>query len=481
MAQYVDGMRAPLVIHNSQEAYRYDDEFTVTLEDWYHDESPVLLERYKSRYNPSGAEPSPQAVLINQMITPSFSVGPNTTYRVRIINMSALTMFYFLIDGHEMDVIEVDGVDVEKYRAEKGIPVSAAQRYSVLITTRNSTSQNFLMRAYADPGMIDQMDPLLEPLMNSTATIVYNQSVPLSATDPVPLIWDADGMFPMDLEDTVYRPLEVIPSNGPVKDENRIVLNVNFDLMTDGVGLLYDSWRNVGVLPSLTCLFFCRVSWLCAHFPAAAQPRDPKVPTLLTALTMGEDAANPVVYGRHTNAFVINHGEEIELVVNNWDEGTHPFHLHGHVFQVLGVGEGGYDWRANPVQEQPNPARRDTIMIPAGGHAVMRFTANNPGALFHCHIEWHMENGLVATFIEAPLEAQKQMTLPQQALDHCTAQGIFPGMNAAKAQGLDMSNDHDGPQPLPGVFDGRGIIAFAFSAITAAMGISVTSWYGCNS
>lgn len=66
--QYVDGLRAPIVIHhrdaagNSLEAHKanYDDEMTVVLGDWYHDEHSVNNAKFLSRWNPSGAEPVPR-------------------------------------------------------------------------------------------------------------------------------------------------------------------------------------------------------------------------------------------------------------------------------------------------------------------------------------------------------------------------------------------------------------------------------------
>jgi len=35
---------------------------------------------------------------------------PGKTYRLRIVNTSGLAAFFFWIDGHEMRIIEVDGV-----------------------------------------------------------------------------------------------------------------------------------------------------------------------------------------------------------------------------------------------------------------------------------------------------------------------------------------------------------------------------------
>ncbi len=57
--QYVDGLRAPLVIHPKKEVYEYDEDFTVVLGDWYHTEHDVLLKQFISTSNPTGIEPVP--------------------------------------------------------------------------------------------------------------------------------------------------------------------------------------------------------------------------------------------------------------------------------------------------------------------------------------------------------------------------------------------------------------------------------------
>lgn len=53
-------------------------------------------------------------------------------------------------------------------------------------------------------------------------------------------------------------------------------------------------------------------------------------PSMLTALTMGNDSFNPAVYGAMTNAFTYPHMAVVQLTVFNWDAGFHPFHLHGY-------------------------------------------------------------------------------------------------------------------------------------------------------
>lgn len=70
---------------------------------------------------------------------------------------------------------------------------------------------------------------------------------------------------------------------------------------------------------------------------------------------------------------------------------NHPFHLHGHVFQVVARSEeDAGNYAVDTAESVPSvPMRRDTVLIRANGHAVLRFRSDNPGVwLFHCHIEW---------------------------------------------------------------------------------------------
>lgn len=184
--------------------------------------------------------------------------------------------------------------------------------------------------------------------------------------------------------------------------------------------------------------------------------REPKVPSLYTALTAGELATNPKVYGDYTNSFVLEKDEIVQIVINNLDDGRHPFHLHGHQFQVIHrSSEDGGEF-IESAQMQPAfpsaPMRRDTVVVEGNGNAVLRFKADNPGVwLFHCHIEWHIVSGLLATFVEAPLELQKTLELPASHLANCKAAGLpFEGNAAGNRDDfLDLTGQNAPPRPLP--------------------------------
>jgi FtsP/CotA-like multicopper oxidase with cupredoxin domain len=100
------------------------------------------------------------------------------------------------------------------------------------------------------------------------------------------------------------------------------------------------------------------------------------------------------------NPEVLRRGEYVRLVIENPTMMSHPFHMHGHSFFILGVGD---DPTALNLE---NPMLKDTLSVPAKscddgapGYAVVQFKADNPGKWFcHCHIEWHLAVGMGKVF-----------------------------------------------------------------------------------
>jgi len=146
-------LSGPVYVHDPDSPYlgQYAKEYTLSLSDWYHDQMQDLFSSFISIYNPTGAEPVPDSALMNDGQNGTFAVEPNTTYMFHIVNMGAFAGQYLWFEGHTMQIVEVDGVWTEPQDAEM-IYITAAQRYSVLVTTKNQTSQNF-----AIVGSMDQV------------------------------------------------------------------------------------------------------------------------------------------------------------------------------------------------------------------------------------------------------------------------------------------------------------------------------------
>lgn len=110
-----------------------------------------------------------------------------------------------------------------------------------------------------------------------------------------------------------------------------------------------------------------------------------------------------------THLLRVKLNQVVELIVFHegrfFVETGHNVHLHGHSFRLLGVGKVGpsvsrsqledMDARGELRRNLIKPPFRDTITIPDGGYAVIRFTASNPGFwFFHCHTDSHLQQGM---------------------------------------------------------------------------------------
>ena len=155
---------------------QYDEEIVLTLSDWYHDQMPGLLKGFISYANPTGAEPVPDSALMNDTQDLSINVESGKTYMFRIINTGAFAGQYLWFEGHTMQVVEVDGVYTEPTEAEM-LYITAAQRYSVFVTTKNTTSSNFPILASMDLDLFDTVPETLNP--NVTGWLVYDEKASL--------------------------------------------------------------------------------------------------------------------------------------------------------------------------------------------------------------------------------------------------------------------------------------------------------------
>ncbi|EAW12290.1 multicopper oxidase [Aspergillus clavatus NRRL 1] len=389
-SQYPDGLRGPLIIHDDASPFhdQYDEELTLTISDWYHDPMADLLPGYMKKGSRMAREPFPNANLLNDSQHVRIDVQPGKTYLIHLINMGAFMGQYFWIEGHEMTIVEVDGVYTRPTVAEN-VYLATGQRYAVLLTTKEGRDANYPMVASMDPLSILGHGKTMRSV---TGWLVYDSNSPMPPPERVDWYEAIDDMSLVPYDSA---PLLLEPSH-------QITLDMNMHRLQDGV-----------------------MHWLLNDISYAA----PKRPTLYTAMTSGEAALEDVsTYERSTNPFILDEGAVVEIIVNNKHMGRHPFHLHGHSFQAVYRSN---HWAGSFAESNVTeadflavPLRRDTLTVNPGGSMVIRFRADNPGVwIFHCHMEWHAHSGLIATMIEAPLALQS-LGIPTDHIDACAAGGI---------------------------------------------------------
>ncbi|SCU91041.1 LANO_0D10594g1_1 [Lachancea nothofagi CBS 11611] len=459
-AQYTDGMRTALIVHDEDEPFEYDQEMVIQLSDHYHKPYYEVVDEFLSRYNPTGAEPIPQNILFNNTVNASISFDPDTVYLLRFINVGNFVAQYVYMEDHDFTIVEVDGTYVRPNTTSL-LYLAPGQRTSVLVHSKSQSDKNYALMQIMDETMLDAVPDDL--VLNRTNQVLYNKSAPEAGEFFINSFEDATNDFYL----TPLSGTELLPDY-----DYRITLDVKMENLGDGVNYA----------------FFNNITYVA-----------PKVPSLITAVTAPKHLVkNPSIYGDNVNAFVLEYGEIVEVVLNNYDDGRHPFHLHGHSFQIVqkspsfaespeGNGEPGSPTPYNesaPLMKFPDiPMHRDTVILEGNGHTVLRFVADNPGVwLFHCHVDWHLEQGLAALFIEAPLLLQEKEDFTENYLQVCSSANIAVSGNAAGHEDdwLNLEGLPRQPKPLPESFTWKGYVAFAVSTVVGLWGLLTIVQYGIS-
>ncbi|XVE76480.1 hypothetical protein DITRI_Ditri12bG0176600 [Diplodiscus trichospermus] len=330
-------------------------------------------------------------------------VEQGKTYLLRIINAALDNQLFYKIANHKMKVVAVDAGYTEPYVTDV-VFVAPGQTVDVLLAADQPVGSYYMAaRAYASAAGV---------LFDNTTTrgvIIYGGA---PATPPLMPTLPAFNDTP-----TAYKFYSNITglAGGPHCDP--VPLNVDHKMfVTIGLGLEV-----------------CQANTSCQGPKLAASMNNnsfvfPTSLSMLQAFFFNVDGvyttdfpAKPPIEFDYTNASINNNlpmlfppkgtkvtklkfNSTVELIFQNTailGVENHPMHLHGFNFYVLAQGFGNY----NPATDRKklnliNPQMRNTIGVPVGGWAVIRFRANNPGVwLLHCHLDAHLPVGLATAFV----------------------------------------------------------------------------------
>jgi len=325
------------------------------------------------------------------------NVRPGERVRLRIINAGALYAMKFSIDGHRMKVIATDGADVEPVEVD-ALAISAGERFDVIIEAnqpvdsywiRSETTEEFSHAGYGIfkyAGSTNNTDP------TSTANL---DPVILNCVDLGPL---SSKCLPITVlrrhhsQAPLYAPNEVRPAPH------------SFEI----------AWRGMaGLSPG----HFMRLLDLRKGPNEFKNQFDGDYVQFAVPYTPPMFFGNDVLH-KNTLTLRVEHEEYVELILQQVDRAAHPFHLHGHKFEVMSIGYPDFDrecsvmWCQEPwyrpethghtLADPTTTLLKDTVFIPAGGWAVIRFRADNPGWwLMHCHMHIHLHDGMALVIDEA--------------------------------------------------------------------------------
>ncbi|KDP35652.1 hypothetical protein JCGZ_09090 [Jatropha curcas] len=352
-------------------------------------------------------------------------VKPGKTYLLRIINAALNDELFFSIANHSLTTVEADASYVKPFDTDI-IQITPGQTTNVLLKTKpNFPNATFLMAArpyFTGGGTFDNstVAAILEYKHPLNKTISKNLPLfkptlpPINATGFVANFTKkfrslANSKFPANVPQTVDRKFyftvglgtHPCPANttcqGPTNTTKfaASVNNVSFVLPSTALLQSYFFGMSNGVL-------------------TADFPQNPPVPFNYTGTP-----PNNTNVSNGTRTLVLRFNTSVELVMQDTSilgAESHPFHLHGFNFFVVGQGFGNYDPNKDPASfNLVDPVERNTVGVPAGGWIAIRFLADNPGVWFmHCHLEVHTSWGLRMAWIvlDGPQPNQKLQPPP---------------------------------------------------------------------
>ncbi|PNY02705.1 laccase-17-like protein [Trifolium pratense] len=249
-------------------------------------------------------------------------VEPGKTYLLRIINAALNDEMFFSIANHTLHVVEADAVYVKPFRTNI-VLITPGQTTNVLLKTKSKTpNAKFVIasRPYATgPASFD----------NTTAIGISQCSKNQACQGP---------------------------------NNTRVAAAIN----------------NVSFVMPNTAL-------LQAHFFNKSKgifttdfPTNPPHKFNYT----GTSPKNIMVTSG-TKVVVLPYNAKVELVLQDTNiigAESHPLHLHGFNFFIVGQGNGNFDPKNDPSKfNLVDPVERNTAGVPSGGWVALRFLADNPG------------------------------------------------------------------------------------------------------
>ncbi|KAH7100123.1 laccase [Auriculariales sp. MPI-PUGE-AT-0066] len=373
-AQYGDGVFGAIQI-NGPASEEYDiDLGPITISDWFAFETAYQKAYHAERTGP----PVPDNFLVNGTnVNPSdttqgerfkLTFTPGKKHRLRIINSSVDTFFRFAVDGHTMTVIQTDFNPIKSFQAQT-IGIAIGQRYDVIIEADQDASASYWIRTWAQSTCNRNTN---DGSGTANAYITYDGgSTDLPSSDPFEFTDncnDETNLVP-------YVPITV-DSSGWSANETELDVSAPFGVVQGDETVF--RWTIGGAVPMAVNL----------SYPTVAQ------------LSNGDSLSQSL------NSFYIDGSGEITAywLLQNLGPIAHPIHLHLHDFNIIAQGSGTFNVSSTTLNWD-NPPRRDVAQLPAGGYLLIAFKADNPGVgIMHCHIAWHVSEGLSLELIERASE-----------------------------------------------------------------------------
>jgi FtsP/CotA-like multicopper oxidase with cupredoxin domain len=432
--QKIDGIHGSLIVRQppsrDPNSHLYDFDLTthvMFLADWFHEDS---LERFPGRLAVNTGQ-DPESILINgkgQFRDPNtgfmtntpleiFTVTPGRRYRFRMINnFCTVCPAQLTIEGHSLTVIASDGEPIHPVQVDTIISFSG-ERYDFVINADQPVGAYWIqVRGLGECGIkrVQQLAILRYargPYQPTNAAPTYDVGLPQGVVlNPL----DAQCNTPRDdaiCVSQLKNAVQIDPALLQEKPDVKIFLPFRFYLYRPEELFQPNTYNRYLVAPTGDHVISLvdEISYLSPSAPLLTQYDDINPEQFCNGDNRPADCGANCMC-THKVDIPLNAIVEVVLVDEVQQPNlSHPFHLHGHAYNVIGIGRSpdttikkinlkhalDLDRRGLLHRQFNLPPMKDTIAVPNNGYVIFRFRADNPGVwMFHCHFLFHTVIGM---------------------------------------------------------------------------------------
>ncbi|XVE76181.1 hypothetical protein DITRI_Ditri12bG0152300 [Diplodiscus trichospermus] len=348
----------------------------------------------------------------------AMEVEAGKTYMLRIINAAMNDQLFFAISGHKMTVVEIDA-SYTKPLTTRVILIASGQTTNVLVKADQPPSRYFMAaRPFNDAPV---------PVDKKTVTAILKyKGIPNTVPPSMPKLPAPNNSHVALSYNKRLKSLNTpqFPAKVPLKVDVHLFYTIGLGAnpcSTCQIGKRYAASVNniTFVMPKVGLLqayYFNTKGIFRTDFPDR-----PPVPFNYTGVPVTANQSTSL--GTRLRKVAFN--STIELILQDTNllaVDSHPFHLHGFNFFIVGSGVGNFDPSKDTATfNLVDPPERNTVEVPTGGWAATRFRADNPGVWFmHCHQEMHLMWGLkTALLVENGKSPEESILPPPKDLPPC--------------------------------------------------------------
>ncbi|KAK9985260.1 hypothetical protein SO802_030211 [Lithocarpus litseifolius] len=429
-----------IILPKRNESYPYEKphkEIPIILGEWFNvDPEAVISQALQTGAGPNVSD----AYTINGLPGPLYNcsskdtyklkVKPGKTYLLRLINAALNDELFFSIANHTLIVVETDAVYLKPFETDT-LLIAPGQTLNVLLKTKPSfPNASFFMAAspyFTGSGSFD--NSTVAGILEYNHPSHYSASKNLTLFKPTLPLFNATNFVANFTGKFRSLANAKFPANVPQTVDRKFFFTVglgsnpcpqNTTCQGPNGSKFAASINNVSfALPSIALLqahFFGKSNGVyTTDFPT--QP--------LVQFNYTGTPPNNTHVSNGTRAVVLRFNTSVELVLQDTSilgAESHPLHLHGFNFFVVGQGFGNYDPNKDPAKfNLVDPVERNTAGVPAGGWLAFRFLSDNPGVWFmHCHLDVHTSWGLRMAWVvlDGP-EPNQKLPPPPSDLPKC--------------------------------------------------------------